>query len=92
MPMNWFDGMGLISPRMAEKWQKDMGLDYLPSGFIVRSAYIKGLVVPFDFHTFASVVANTDKITDAWGVEYNINDIWNKQHLVYFSLVIFNFL
>lgn len=75
MPMNWFDGMGLISPRMAEKWQKDMGLDYLPSGFIVRSAYIKGLVVPFDFHTFASVVANTDKITDAWGVEYNINDI-----------------
>lgn len=75
MPMNWFDGMGLISPKMAEKWQNDMELDYLPSGFIVRSAYVKGLVVPFDFHRFAQDVAKTDKIKDVWGVEYNINDI-----------------
>ena len=75
VPMNWFDGMGLISPKMAQIWQTDLGLDYLPSGFVIRSAYLKGLVVPFDFHTFAKNIANTDKITDAWGVEYNIEDI-----------------
>lgn len=75
MPMNWFDGMGLISPSMAKKWQENLELDYLPSGFIIRSAYIKGLVVPFDFHKFAKEIAHKDTIKDAWGVEYNINDI-----------------
>lgn len=73
--MNWFDGMGLISPEMARKWQENLGLDYLPSGFVIRSAYIKGLVVPFDFHKFSREVANKETITDAWGQEYNINDI-----------------
>ena len=75
MPMNWFDGMGLISPEMAKKWQTNLGLDYLPSGFVIRSAYIKGLVVPFDFHDFAKNVAFKETITDAWGKEYNIEDI-----------------
>lgn len=75
MPMNWFDGMGLISPNMARRWQENLELDYLPSGFIIRSAYLKGLVVPFDFHEFARDVAHTDKIVDAWGVEYDIEDI-----------------
>ena len=69
MPMNWFDGMGLISPEMAKKWQTNLGLDYLPSGFVIRSAYIKGLVVPFDFHDFAKNVAFKETITDAWGKE-----------------------
>ena len=75
IPMNWADGQGLISPRMAETWMEDLGLSYLPSGFIIRSAYIKGLVVPFDFHKFAHGVAQTDKIKDVWGKSYNIDDI-----------------
>ncbi len=75
VPMNWFDGMGLISPKMAEQWQEDLELDYMPSGFIIRSAYIKGLLAPFDFHDFAKNVAHKETITDVWGVEYNINDI-----------------
>ncbi len=75
VPMNWFDGMGLISPKMAEQWRDDLGLDYLPSGFIIRSAYIKGLLAPFDFHEFAKEIAGKDTITDVWGVEYNIEDI-----------------
>lgn len=75
VPMNWADGQGLISPRMAEVWMRDLGLTYLPAGFIVRSAYIKGLVVPFDFHKFAEEIAHTDKIKDVWGKEYNVNDI-----------------
>lgn len=75
LPMNWFDGQGLVSPKMAQTWAQDLGLSYLPAGFIVRSAYIKGLCVPFDFHRFANEIAQTDKIKDVWGIEYNINDI-----------------
>lgn len=75
IPMNWADGQGLISPRMAETWMEDLGLSYLPSGFIIRSAYIKGLVVPFDFHKFSQDIAHTNTIKDVWGKSYNIDDI-----------------
>ena len=75
IPMNWADGQGLISPKMAETWMEDLGLSYLPTGFIIRSAYIKGLVVPFDFHKFAKDIAHTNTIKDVWGKSYNIDDI-----------------
>ena len=73
--MNAFDGSGMISVEMAEKWRDDLSLDYLPSSFIVRSAWIKGLVSVFDFKKFAKEVAKKDSIVDAWGEERNINDI-----------------
>ena len=37
---NLFDGQGLISPRQAEKWSIELGLDYIPSTFIIRSNFI----------------------------------------------------
>lgn len=73
--MNAFDGSGMISPEMAMKWQSDLSLDYLPSSFILRSAWIKGLVSIFDFRKFAKEVAHKETITDLWGTEYNINNI-----------------
>lgn len=73
--MNAFDGSGMICPRMAEIWQKDLKLDYLPSSFIIRSPWIKGLVSVFDFHKFAKEIAKTETIKDLYGVEYNIEDI-----------------
>ena len=73
--MNWFDGMGLVCPNMAQQWAEDLGLDYLPAGFIVRSAYIKGLCAPFDFHKFFREIAQKDTIKDVWGTEYDINNI-----------------
>lgn len=73
--MNAFDGSGMICPRMAEVWQKDLKLDYLPSSFIIRSPWIKGLVSVFDFHEFAKEIAKTETIKDLYGVEYNIEDI-----------------
>ena len=75
LPMNWFDGQGLVSPRMAQQWSEDLGLSYLPAGFIIRAPYIKGLCAPFDFHKFAKDIAKTDTIKDVWGKEYNIDDI-----------------
>lgn len=73
--MNAFDGSGMICPRMAEIWQKDLKLDYLPSSFIIRSPWIKGLVSVFDFHKFAKEIAKTETIKDLYGVEYNVDDI-----------------
>lgn len=73
--INAFDGAGIVSPDMAQKWQDDLGIDYLPASFILRSAWIKGLVSVFDFKKFAKEIAHKDTIVDAWGVEYNVNDI-----------------
>ena len=72
---NGFDGSGIISPQMAKKWAVDMELDYTPASFIIRSAWIKGLVSIFDFKKFAKEVAHTDRIKDLWGEEYDVEDI-----------------
>ncbi len=52
LDMNRNDGMGLISPEQAEKWAGELGLDYVPSEFGVRQAYIKGMIAVFDFRRF----------------------------------------
>lgn len=75
LKFNLWDGMGLISPSFANKWSQQLGMDYLPSAFIVRYAFIKGLVCVFDFHKFANEIAKKEIITDIYGTTYNINDI-----------------
>ena len=50
--MNRTDGMGLISIRQAEKWAKELGLDYIPSQFGLRQNFIKGMLCTFDIHGF----------------------------------------
>lgn len=50
--MNRTDGMGLISPKLAKQWAEDLELDYVPSQFIVRQSFLKGLVTVFDVHRF----------------------------------------
>jgi len=72
---NMWDGQGLISPKMAELWQEDLELDYLPSQFGIRSSFIKGMLSVFDFHKFASKVAETDKIVDYYGKTWDVRDI-----------------
>ena len=73
--MNAFDGSGMISPAMAEIWKENLKLDYLPSSFIIRGPWLKGLVSVFDFHRFAREVAKTDTITDIYGTVYEIDKI-----------------
>jgi hypothetical protein len=74
IPFNLFDGQGLISPRRAKKWAKDLGLDYLPSAFIVRSNFVKGLVVVFDFEKF-SKEKGVNRVADIYGNSVNILDM-----------------
>lgn len=72
--LNSADGQGLVSPQMAERWAENMNLDYVPSQFVVRSAYIKGNFAVFDFQEYARR-NNITTITDKYGVTYNVDEI-----------------
>lgn len=72
--LNSADGQGLISPEMARLWAEDMHLSYVPSSFVVRTAFVKGNLVPFDFKEYARENGITE-IVDKYGDKYNINDI-----------------
>jgi len=72
--VNVFDGQGLISPTEAQVWAEDMSLDWLPSCFIFRATFSKGLLVTFDFHKFA-YENGIKKIIDIYGKEHWIDDI-----------------
>lgn len=71
---NRFDGQGLISPRIAKIWADDMGLDYVPSAFVFRGAWVKGLLVVFDFHRFV-VEENEYDTLDIYGSKVNLLDV-----------------
>ena len=72
--LNSCDGQGLISPEMAQLWASDMHLKYIPCSFVIRSAFIKGNLVTFDFKEYARE-QGIDTITDRYGTTYNIEDI-----------------
>ena len=71
---NLWDGQGLISPKFAAQWAEEMELDYIPSAFIIRSNFIKGMLCTIDFHKYAEEVAENHYVTDVWGNKYNIRD------------------
>lgn len=62
MEFNLFDGNGLISPSMAQRWADDLGLDYLPAQWCIRASWIKGMVNVFDFHEFCKEYNNGNYI------------------------------
>lgn len=72
--LNSADGQGLVDPKFGELWAEDMHLDYIPSSFVVRSSFVKGNLVPFDFKEYARENGIT-KIKDKWGVEYDVEDV-----------------
>ena len=72
--LNSADGQGLIDPTWASHWARNMNLDYVPSSFVVRTAFIKGNVVPFDFKEYARR-EGIERIYDRWGFGYNVDEI-----------------
>ncbi len=71
---NVFDGQGLISIQQAKKWAKEIGLDYIPSTFIVRNAFLKGMLVTMDFHLYSEMIGK--HITkDMYGHDVNVRDM-----------------
>lgn len=69
------DGEGLISPTAAEWFSQDMGLSYTACQFVVRSSFVKGCLLTFDFASYAKEVCGTSKITDIYGDIYNVDEI-----------------
>lgn len=55
---NRFDGQGLISYEMAEKWAAELGLDYVPAQWCIRQNFIKGMLNTFPIHEFCETVNN----------------------------------
>lgn len=72
MKLNAWDGQGLISPKLAEKWSEELELDYTFSCAILRAPFLKGLVAVFDLEEFANEVAKNYIFKDIYGKEHDI--------------------
>lgn len=70
------DGMGLISPRMAQIWSQDLNLNYIPSQFIIRQSFMKGLVTVFDFEEFCKEKNNGNYLVETVYKDENGNYIY----------------
>ena len=69
------DGYGLMLPSLAERWSKELKLDYVTSGINSRFSWTKGMVFTFDFIDFAEKVAGSYMVKDAWGNEVDIREV-----------------
>ena len=70
--MNASDGFGLMLPSLAERWSRELHLDYVVSGVNTRFSWEKGMVFCFDFLAFAEEVAGNYMVKDAWGNEVDV--------------------
>lgn len=69
------DGYGIMLPTLAERWAREIGIDYLPSGVNTRFSWEKGMVFCFDFLQFADEVAGSYTVVDAWGTPRDVRDV-----------------
>jgi hypothetical protein len=69
-----FDGQGICTPSYANQIAYDLELDYTPASVIIRSAWIKGLLVTFDFQEYARQ-KKVKTIRDIYGDEHDIESV-----------------
>lgn len=69
------DGYGLMLPSLAERWSKELRLNYMTSGINCRMSWTKGMVFTFDFVDFAERVAGKYIVKDAWGNDVDIREV-----------------
>jgi hypothetical protein len=69
------DGYGMMLPSLAQRWSKELGLDYTVCGVNTRFAWEKGMLFCFDFLEFADRVAGTRIIKDAWGNDVDLSNV-----------------
>ena len=74
---NACDGCGLITPRLAEQWGIDLQLEYTPTSFVIRNAWMKGVLTNFDFVAYANSREDMKgkKVKDVWGKEWDLEDV-----------------
>lgn len=74
--MDASDGYGIMLPSLAERWSKELGLDYVISGANTRFSFEKGMAFTFDYVDFADKVAGGNYfITDAWGNQVDVREV-----------------
>ena len=73
--LNAWDGQGLITPKLAEKWSQELELDYTFSCAVIRAPFLKGMVSVFDLEKFANEVAHRYTFKDIYGCERDIREI-----------------
>ncbi|HBI61142.1 MAG TPA: hypothetical protein DDY31_08020 [Lachnospiraceae bacterium] len=72
IPTNLFDGAGIISVNMAEKWRKELNLEYIPASFQFRCIpCLKGKLYTMPIEEFAKTY-NVSKIIDINGKEWDL--------------------
>lgn len=70
------DGFGMMLPSLAERWSKELGLDYTISGANTRFSFEKGMAFTFDYVDFAEKIAGEKYIIkDAWGNDFDVRDV-----------------
>ena len=74
-PMNRTDGMGLISYSQAQKWAKELDLDYVPSQFCIRQSFLKGMLCVFPIHEFCEEINQGNYLVDTIYKDENGNYI-----------------
>lgn len=73
--LNASDGYGLMLPSLAERWSKELKLDYIVSGVNTRFSFEKGMLFTFDFVDFAEKIAKRYIVKDAWGNDVDIRNV-----------------
>lgn len=78
-PLNSFDGQGLADPEWIRQVAVELGYlrensGYVPSEYILRAPWCKGLVVAFDFKAYCRERGVTT-IRDVYGQSYAVDDI-----------------
>ena len=74
LEFNFFDGCGAVSVEFAQRVAAELDIDYIPSAFCVRCAYVKGMVFVIDFKKFAQE-NNIHHVNDLYGNSQKIEDI-----------------
>ena len=74
---NACDGCGLIMPKMADIWAKDLHLEYTPTAFVIRNSWMKGVLTKFDFRSYANSREDMKgkKVKDVWGKEWDLDKV-----------------
>jgi len=68
------DGFGLVTPEFNIRINEAIGESGLNSGHCLRGAFVKGMIVPFDFKRFADEVAHEYMVEDIWGDKRDIRE------------------
>ncbi|MDT8716993.1 hypothetical protein IAI10_10015 [Clostridium sp. 19966] len=69
-----FDGMGIISKELGDKFKKFLEVNYAITGYQLRIPAVKGFFPVVDFHSYFKM-HNIEYIMDMWGQEHKVSEI-----------------